>query len=172
MSASRSGARLTRSFFDSSRSGGSLLPTGYWPVRIRDRSCSATSSATRCFSTGLSIRLSREPSTLPAGATPCYLLNMLAPPRVVVIEGGQAHDVLEVIEHANNLIRARTSFLFEVGEELSVRIEVDGQVTVAVARVRGHVGDGDGHNTELELADVGEPRISQPAIPASGPASG
>jgi hypothetical protein len=84
---------------------------------------------------------------------PCYLLNMLAPPRVVVIEGGQSHDVLEVIEHANNVIRARTSFLFEVGEELSVRIEAGDEVSVAVARVRGHVGDGDGegHITELEL---------------------
>ena len=83
---------------------------------------------------------------------------MLAPPRVVVIEGGQSHDVLEVLEHANNLIRARTSFLFEVGEELPVRIESGGEVSLAVARVRGHVGDGDGHITELELADVGEPR--------------
>jgi hypothetical protein len=81
-----------------------------------------------------------------------------ARPRVVVIEGGQSHDVLEVIEHANNLIRARTRFLFEVGEELSVRIEAGDEVTVAIARVRGHVGDGDGHITELELADVSEPR--------------
>jgi hypothetical protein len=85
---------------------------------------------------------------------------MLTPPRVVVIEGGQALDVLEVIDHVDGLIRARTSYLFEVGEELAVRIEVDGNVSVGVARVRGHVNNGSGQITELELAEVGEPKSS------------
>jgi hypothetical protein len=65
-------------------------------------------------------------------------------PRVVLVEGGATHDVFEVVEVAEGLVRARTPFLFEIGEELKLRID-DKDVT---ARVRGHV-DG---VTELELS--------------------
>ena len=64
-------------------------------------------------------------------------------PRVVLVEGGATHDVFEVVEVAEGLVRARTPFLFEIGEELKLRID-DKDVT---ARVRGHL-DG---VTELEL---------------------
>jgi hypothetical protein len=63
---------------------------------------------------------------------------------VVLVEGGATHDVFEVVEVAEGLVRARTPFLFEIGEELKLRID-DKDVT---ARVRGHV-DG---VTELELS--------------------
>jgi hypothetical protein len=65
-------------------------------------------------------------------------------PRVVLVEGDATHDVFEVVEVAEGLVRARTPFLFEIGEELKLRID-DKDVT---ARVRGHV-DG---VTELELS--------------------
>ena len=55
--------------FANSRSGGSLAPGGYCPVRISSRSCSTISSATRCFSTGLSMGLWSLQSTpvVPSG---------------------------------------------------------------------------------------------------------
>jgi len=64
-------------------------------------------------------------------------------PRVVLVEGGATHDVFEVVEVAEGLVRARSPYLFEIGEELELR--VDDKDTKA--RVRGHV-DG---VTELEL---------------------
>jgi hypothetical protein len=99
-----------------------------------------------------------EPITLLAVGAPCYVHHMPALPRVVVIDGGQSYDVLEVIELADGVVRARTAFLFEVGEELTVRIEADGKVSDAIARVRGHVGDDAERLTELELAEQSEPR--------------
>jgi len=84
---------------------------------------------------------------------------MPALPRVVVIDGDQSYDVLEVVDLADGVVRARTAFLFEVGEELAVRIEADGKVSDAIARVRGHVGDDAARITELELADQSEPRV-------------
>jgi hypothetical protein len=59
-------------------------------------------------------------------------------PRVVVVEDGESYDVLEVIEASEMVVRARVPFWFEVGEELKLRIEHDGQVREAVWRVRGH----------------------------------
>ena len=64
-------------------------------------------------------------------------------PRVVLVEGGATHDVFEVVEVATGLVRARSPYLFEIGEELDLRIDDKD----AKARVRGHV-DG---VTELEL---------------------
>jgi hypothetical protein len=75
----------------------------------------------------------------------------MAVPRVVVIEGDSIHDVLDVVDVVDGVVRARTAFLFEVGEELAVRIENDGTASDAIARVRAHVGDGDARVTELEL---------------------
>jgi hypothetical protein len=64
-------------------------------------------------------------------------------PRVLLVEAGATHDVFEVVEVADGIVRARSPFLFEIGEELKLTID-DKAVT---ARVRAHT-DG---ITELEL---------------------
>jgi hypothetical protein len=74
--------------------------------------------------------------------------------RVVLIDDGQPHDVLEVIDVSDNLVRARTAFLFEIGEELALRFEDAGKSWDAIGRVRGH----DKGVTELELSDQTEPK--------------
>lgn len=68
--------------------------------------------------------------------------------RVLLLEAGSAHDVFDVVAVEEGLVRVRTAFLFEIGEELKLSIERDGQTTEALARVRAHVTDG---VTELEL---------------------
>jgi len=74
-------------------------------------------------------------------------------PRVLVLENGAWQDVFDVLELTDHLIRARSPFLFEVGEELKVRIDRDGgAATETTARVRGHAGPDDDRVTELELA--------------------
>lgn len=79
-------------------------------------------------------------------------------PRVVVLDDGHAHDVFEVVTVTASVIQVRSAFLFEVGEELSVRIEQAGGTSEATARVRGHVGPPDARITELEISDRSEPR--------------
>lgn len=79
-------------------------------------------------------------------------------PRLFVVEVGQPHEVFDVLALTESSARVRTPYLFEVGEELAVRIEVDGTVSEAVARVRAHVGPVDAPITELELLDRSEPR--------------
>jgi hypothetical protein len=69
--------------------------------------------------------------------------------RVWLVDDTGAHDVFEVEAVTEGLVRARSPFLFEVGEELRLRIEQGGTTTDATARVRGHVGG----VTELELTD-------------------
>ena len=64
-------------------------------------------------------------------------------PRVVLVEGGATHDIFEVVEVANGVVRARSAYLFEIGEELKLTID-DKEAT---ARVRAHVEG----ITELEL---------------------
>lgn len=75
-------------------------------------------------------------------------------PRLLVIDEGQAHEVFDVLALADGLARVRSPFLFEVGEELAVRIEADGRVSEATARVRAHVGPDDARITELEISDL------------------
>jgi hypothetical protein len=74
-------------------------------------------------------------------------------PRLLVLDGGAPHEVFDVLGVSGNVIRVRTAFLFEVGEELSVRIEQDGNVSDATARVRGHIGPEDARITELEISE-------------------
>ncbi|NVB80536.1 MAG: hypothetical protein HOV81_19235 [Kofleriaceae bacterium] len=74
--------------------------------------------------------------------------------RVLLVEGGGTHDVFDLVERTPGVVRVRTPFLFEVGEELKLRVEDAGTTTDLVARVRGHVKSGDSTVTELE---VGEP---------------
>ena len=71
--------------------------------------------------------------------------------RVLLLDNGTPHDVFEVVEMSKGLVRARSPFLFEIGEELELRIEDGGTVTDTTARVRAHVGPGADKITELEL---------------------
>ena len=64
-------------------------------------------------------------------------------------------DVLAISE---GIARVRSPYLFEIGEELNVRIEQDGNVADALARVRAHVGPDDAPITELEISEHSEPR--------------
>jgi len=73
--------------------------------------------------------------------------------RVLLVEAGQNRDVFEVVEVVEGLLRVKTAFLFELGEEMRVRLEQDGKVVEATARVLAHAGSGDDRITELELSD-------------------
>lgn len=73
--------------------------------------------------------------------------------RVLLVEGGATHDVFNLVERTPGLVRVQTPYLFEVGEELNLRIEDGGEATDRVARVRGHVKTGDSTVTELELTE-------------------
>jgi len=78
-----------------------------------------------------------------------------SPPRVLVVDDDKAHDVFDVlgvIDGDGSIMRVRSPFLFEIGEELSIRIEQDGVSTDAIARVRAHVGPIDARITELEIS--------------------
>ena len=68
-------------------------------------------------------------------------------PRVLLLDNGAPCDIFEVVEVTDALIKARSPYLFEVGEELKLRIEDGSSVTEAVARVRAHVDK----ITELEI---------------------
>ena len=84
-------------------------------------------------------------------------------PRVLLLDDNDAHDVFEVVGLTEGVVRARSAFLFEIGEELRVRIEQDGTTSEAIARVRAHVGPSEARITELELTDQSEPRRSTAA---------
>ena len=71
--------------------------------------------------------------------------------RVLLLDNGTPHDVFEVVEESKGLVRARSPFLFEIGEELELRIADGGTVTATTARVRAHVGEAADKITELEL---------------------
>jgi len=75
-----------------------------------------------------------------------------------VLDDDRPYDLFDVIEITGDVARVRSPFLFEIGEELAVRIERDGQVFEAQARVRAHVGPAEMRITELELSDQSEPR--------------
>ncbi len=81
-----------------------------------------------------------------------------SPPRVLVVDGDGDHEVFEVVAAVGDVIRARAAFLFELGEELSVRIVHDGRVSDATARVRAHTGPDEARITELEISDRSAPR--------------
>lgn len=68
---------------------------------------------------------------------------------MLLLDEGQTHDVFEVVDATDTVVRARSPYLFEVGEELQVRVERDGKDAVeTTARVIAHKGD----VSELELA--------------------
>ncbi|HLL24549.1 MAG TPA: hypothetical protein VK427_20600 [Kofleriaceae bacterium] len=71
---------------------------------------------------------------------------------VIVLDEDKPYDLFELVELGEDLARVRSPFLFEIGEELAVRIERDGRVFDAQARVRAHVGPADARVTELEIS--------------------
>jgi hypothetical protein len=73
--------------------------------------------------------------------------------RVLIVEGDDALEVFDVLGHTGFVIQARSPLLFEVGEELSVRIEHAGRVADAMVRVRAHVGPAAARVTELEVTE-------------------
>lgn len=76
-----------------------------------------------------------------------------SPPRVLVVDGAAEHEVFEVLGVAGDVVRVRSALLFDLGEELTVRIEQAGTARVATARVRAHTGPDDARVTELELLE-------------------
>ena len=81
-----------------------------------------------------------------------------SPPRILVIDGVARHEVFEVVAAVGDVIRARSAFLFELGEELAVQIVQDGRISDATARVRAHTGPDEERITELEISDRSAPR--------------
>ena len=73
---------------------------------------------------------------------------------MAVLDGDSPYDVLDVLEIEGDVARVRSPFLFEIGEELEVRVEANGSSYVAHARVRAHVGPAEMRITELELSPV------------------
>ena len=71
---------------------------------------------------------------------------------MIVVDGAEAHDVFEVLGITDGIARVRSPLMFEIGEELNVRVERDGTTTEMVARVRAHIGLPDARITELELS--------------------
>ena len=75
-----------------------------------------------------------------------------------MLEGETPHEVFDVLAITSNIIQVRSAFLFELGEELSVRIEQDGNVSDATVRVRAHLGPDEARITELEISERSAPR--------------
>lgn len=77
---------------------------------------------------------------------------------MAVLDDGKTYDLFDVLEIVDDVARVRSPFLFEIGEELAIRVEREGQVFEAQARVRAHVGPPEMRITELELSDQTAPR--------------
>ena len=75
-----------------------------------------------------------------------------------VLDDDKPYDLFDVLEIVDGLARVRSPFLFEIGEEFAVRVEQEGQVFEAQAKVRAHVGPTEMRVTELELSEQTEPR--------------
>jgi hypothetical protein len=71
-----------------------------------------------------------------------------------LLDADKAIDVFEVVELVGDIVRVRSAYLFEIGEELVLRIERDGAVTDTRARVRAHVGAANDKVTELDLGET------------------
>jgi hypothetical protein len=81
-----------------------------------------------------------------------------SPLRVLVVDAAAELEVFEVVGAAGQVVRVRSAFLFDVGEELHVRILRAGSARDATARVRGHTGPDDARVTELEISERAAPR--------------
>jgi hypothetical protein len=82
-------------------------------------------------------------------------------PRLLVQAAGsdEGFDVFDVVAASGDVLQVRSAFLFEVGEQLEVRVVREGAVATAIARVRAHVGPDDARITELELS-AHPPRVA------------
>jgi len=81
-------------------------------------------------------------------------------PRLLVLDDNKSHDVFDVlgpIDGDGSIVRVRSPYLFEIGEELSLRIEQDGVTTDVRATVRAHIGPNDARITELEISKPESP---------------
>ncbi|CAN5723751.1 hypothetical protein BH11MYX1_BH11MYX1_24480 [soil metagenome] len=74
---------------------------------------------------------------------------------VLLVDVGAPSDVFELIDLTDSTLVARSPFLFEIGEELNLRLDRDGSLSEITARVRSHRADG---TSELEILDQSEPR--------------
>ena len=77
-----------------------------------------------------------------------------SPAKLAVLDGGKPVELFDVLEIVGEVARVRSPFLFEIGEELDVRVSQNGSTYDAHARVRAHVGPADMRITELELSKV------------------
>lgn len=82
----------------------------------------------------------------------------IARTRIAILDDGKPYDTFDVLELAGDVARVQSPFLFEIGEELTVRVEENGVVYEAQARVRAHTGPADKRVTELELSEQTEPQ--------------
>lgn len=73
--------------------------------------------------------------------------------RVLLLDADKTHDVFEVVEVTDAVARVRTAFLFEIGEEMRLRLEQNGKASEALVRVRAHTGTGYDKVTELEIVE-------------------
>jgi hypothetical protein len=75
-------------------------------------------------------------------------------PRLLVQAAGSddGFDVFDVVAASGDVLQVRSAFLFEVGEQLRVRLLRDGAVATAIARIRAHIGPDDARITVLELS--------------------
>ncbi len=78
-------------------------------------------------------------------------LDVASAPRILLRDGEGTHDVFDVVSIADDVLRARSPFLFEIGEELNVRIETSQSSSDVTVRVRAHTGPVDARVTELEI---------------------
>jgi hypothetical protein len=76
--------------------------------------------------------------------------------RVLMLDADKVLDVFDVVEIADGVALVRTAYLFEVGEQLRVRVDNGaGAVRDVTARVRAHRGSPTEKITELELGEGG-----------------
>ncbi len=93
---------------------------------------------------------------LPARGAAWYVAEMS---RVLLLDADKTHDVFELVELTDTVARVRTAFLYEIGEEMRLRLEQEGgKAREALARVIAHTGAGDSKVTELELIEQTDAR--------------
>ena len=78
--------------------------------------------------------------------------------RITVLGGnGTSYDVFEVVSFDDGKLTVRGPLLFEVGEQLRLKLERDGTVKEVAARVEAHAITGDDVVTRIAVvADTAE----------------
>ena len=75
--------------------------------------------------------------------------------RVRVVDETGAHEMFEVVDQRDGVLRVRAAYRFEIGEELKVRVEQNGESYDATAQVRVYTTDG---LAEIEISDRSDVR--------------